>query len=385
MRHSLIACSLLLGGCWLSDDEIVDRYDPGAVEPDTSVNSVMTTDVMSVEPDFGTNAGEQLVVIEVDVVGDDLTVIFGGESAEIISIDGTSLTVRTPSAIEGAADVVVSSGGGSATLEDGYWFWEDATGAYGTIGDVTYYEYQGDLARLGYVDSTLVDIRVVNGSVDDFSAQYSAENDACQLGARENTTAQLDLQTPDIQLQTGGGQAHSVLYDAESTGYAGELPEGAATNGIIYKMLPFDGAGAFPAFGIDPIADLAGAFAVDVPNFSQARLFSDSVGEDVGRDSFNVEWSQPDAADYVIIELVRWGPNASNTEWEIAETASCVAEDDGRFRIPGSVWTQWSLGAPLDVYVSRVRTTETVLPHNNAINGVVGRSLVGGTVWQALF
>ena len=278
MRHTLLGCSLLLSGCWLSDDEIVDRYDPGAVEPDTSVSDVPTTDVLSVEPDFGTNSGEQLVVIEVDAVGEDLTVTFGGEFAEVVSIDGASLTVRTPRGAEGATDVVVSSGGGSATLEDGYWYWEDAAGTFGTLGDVTFYDYRGDLARLGYVDSTLVDIRVVEGSFDDFSAGYSRTLDACQLGGNPNNTPLLDLQSPDIQLRTANGEARSVAYDAESGNYSGELSAGGPTNGVVYDMLPFQGTGLFPSFGIEPIADLAGSFVVEQPDFNAVRLFTESIG-----------------------------------------------------------------------------------------------------------
>ncbi|MFT6160209.1 MAG: hypothetical protein ACJA00_002802 [Myxococcota bacterium] len=363
----------------------MDRYEPGIVDSGTDVSGVMTTVVVSIEPSFGTNAGEQLVVIDVDAVGDDLTVMIGGEAAEVVSTDGTAVTVRTPRAEDGAADVVVSSGGGSGTLDDGYWFWEDAAGAFGTIGEVTYYDYTGDLERLGYLDGTTADIRIVQGSFEDFAVHYSPAVDMCQLGVHGNNTVELNLQAPDIQLQSEGSQAFSVVYDSEAGAYTGELSADASTPGVVYGMLPFQGAAPFPAFGIDPIADLAGVFTVDLPDLNEQRAFSESIGANVGMSSFFVEWSRPDAADYVIIELIRWGPNANNTEWEVAEAASCVVEDDGTFRIPPGVWTAWDLGAPVDVYVSRVRTTETLLTHNNGVNGVVGRSLVGGTVWQAIF
>lgn len=391
MRHTLIGCTLCLSACWLSDAEILDRYDPGSVDPDTSVSDVMTEAVLSVEPDFGTNAGEQTVVIEVDVLGANPEVTFGGEVAELVSTEGTTLTVRTPRGAEGATDVAVSSGGGVGTLEDGYWYWSDDAGAFGTIGAVTYYDYTGDLERLGameeydYEDETTVDIRFVSGAFDDYAAGFSTSIDTCRLGARSMDMTELDLQSPDIQLQAPGGSARSIVYDSEASAYKSVLPASSSSAGATYDMLPFQGTGAFPAFGIDRMADLPGPFTVLAPDFEEPRPFSNDLGESVESGTFYVEWSRPDDADYVILELERWGPNASNTRWEVREVALCVVADDGEFHVPSTLWTGWYPSAPIDVYVSRVRTSESVLPHNNSVNGVVGRSLVAGTVWQGFF
>jgi hypothetical protein len=370
----------LLSGCWLSNAEITNKWEDPDTEPDTDPQGI-TTEIRSIEPTFGTDAGGVRVAIEVDSVGPDPEVRFGAAVATIVSIQDGVIEVDTPRGTEGPVDVTVSSGGGSATAEDGFWLWEDGQGEYGTVGALFWTDYVGDLARLGYVDAGTAWFQLVRPTEDGYDAIYGTGLDRCTITDLEPDHEPYDLQAMDVQLQGSGAGTFSLPYDPEGDWYVSELGQSAFVSGVEYRLLPPDGDAPWPAFGIDPIATTPGAFTVSAPDFEVVRL-DGSRGQGVTR-SFTLAWSTQQTGDYLTVTLVRWGPAGTFDPDPVAlEQARCLLEDDGSFTVPSNLFSGWSAFYPIDLYIGRTLETGTQLPHNRADNGVVGQYRVAGTVWQ---
>ena len=91
-------------------------------EPDVGLADIV--------PAHGTTAGGQQVTIN----GEGLELVdrvsFGGTDATILLTADTAVIVETPAATAGAVDVVVYDRGTESTYEDGFTYFDDATGLY---------------------------------------------------------------------------------------------------------------------------------------------------------------------------------------------------------------------------------------------------------------
>jgi hypothetical protein len=77
--------------------------------------------ITSISPASGPLVGGQTVTISgTNLAGASVT--FGGAAATIVANSGTSITITTPAGTAGAANVVVTTAGGTATLTSGYTF-----------------------------------------------------------------------------------------------------------------------------------------------------------------------------------------------------------------------------------------------------------------------
>lgn len=380
-RLSALLPLLLLSGCWLTDPEIVSKYDDEDPDSDTEViDPTATNRVVSVNPVSGTTSGGVFVTVVVDAVGSDPVVTVGGSAARIDSIEGNELIIELPSGDEGAVDVTVTSGGGSGTAVDGFFYWEDGEGKLGTAGEISWTHYTGELSALGYLDEGLVEFQVVRPTSDGFDAQYTDVRDRCTLSSADTDWRPYALDAMGARITSASGGERLTGYDMGTDTFTMDATD-FLVPGATYSLAPLETNSEYPGFGIDDFVTLPALFTLDEPSTTTVNIAGDQ-GEYVGR-TFDLEWSGPFDGAYIIVVLHRW--ETVGFDYQLVESARCVLHDDGSFRFPGnSLWTGYSIGAPLDIYISRVYHNPVVLPHNRSKNGVVGRYIIGGTLWQGL-
>jgi len=387
MRNLLIVTALApLAGCWLTNAEISQKWDDSDTDTDTNIDQVTpTTEIVSVTPAFGTDAGGTRVTITVDGIGPDLTVTFDGADATVISADGHTIVVETPPGVEGAATVVVASGGSDATATDAYWYWQDGQGRYGTVGAITWTDYVGDLARLGYVDGGVAWFNVIEPTTDGYGTFYGPGLDRCVRGTPTPNHVPYDLASLDVQLDTNADVSGplSLPYVSSEDAYITSLFAEDYTADADYQLLPFDDVAPFPAFGIDPVAHTPIGLVLLEPNLETVQ-FAGVLGDLVGR-GFNLRWSVATRGTYLTLRLVRFGPDPFGLGSTPVEEVRCLLQDDGAFSLPSDLFLGWDYFSPLNLTLGRVITTETVLPTNRSRNGVVGQYRIAGTVWQGTF
>ena len=391
--HRSALFALLLSGCWLSNSEILDRYDTDAdttnVDGDTGQGTDVvvdgsTTVVLALDPAFGTDAGGLTTVITVDEVGPDAVVRIGGQEASIVGTTTTTLTVVTPPGTTGGAVVQVSSGGETGSLTDGYWYWADGDGEYGTLGGVFYLDYTGDLTRLGYIDRGSAAFQLVEPTSDGMAANYGGAMDQCVSAATGGDRTALDLHDWSLNYRNDSGGIVPLTYEDEEDAYTAELGEVYVGANRVYDLVLPTGTAPFPAFEIVGAVRTPPTFVVSTPDFTQEHLLDPGLGADVNMD-LTLAWTGTGAGDYMLVDLIRWEYNLVSNSYVIAERVRCQVMDDGFFTVPAATWDSWSIGAPIDIYLARVETSEFELPHNRSTNGLVGRYRVGGTAWQSIF
>ena len=375
---------LMLCGCWLSDAEITERYE-GAVDPDSDVDpSAVTTEIVSVEPGFGTDAGGTEVVLTVDAASSDPVVRVGGAEATVVSTTPTTIVIQTPAGTPGEAAIVVASPDGDVPSDTDFWYWEDGEGQFGTVGWISYSEYTGDLAMLGYVDDAEAVFQFVEPTSEGTAAIWGTELDTCGTQSTDLDHRAIDWGAQDIQLRTPESSPLSLGYDAELEQYERTMELEEWEPDASFDLLLPQGTAPFPYFDYPNIVATPPPFIVIAPDFEQERLFSERLGADVVRD-FELVWGGGSTGDYITVTVVRWGLDGTGLQWEVKERVRCLLNDDGRYTFAANTWAGWDPGSPIDIYVGRSRVVGGILPHNRATNDVAGRYVVGGTAWQSLF
>lgn len=99
----------------LGPDQVPD------VDPNNCPAAVPAPTVRTISPDVGKLAGGDRITITGTNFTDPITVTIGGKPATGVQLtNDTTVSVLTPSGTAGAADVVVSTEGGTATVSDGF-------------------------------------------------------------------------------------------------------------------------------------------------------------------------------------------------------------------------------------------------------------------------
>ncbi|GAA1238964.1 IPT/TIG domain-containing protein [Pseudonocardia alaniniphila] len=93
---------------------------PGGSTNGLSYEYVVAPTVATIDPDSGPTAGGTGVTITGTGLTTTSSVTFGGTPASFVVISPTEVSATTPAGAAGAVDVVVTTTGGSATLEDGF-------------------------------------------------------------------------------------------------------------------------------------------------------------------------------------------------------------------------------------------------------------------------
>ncbi|WP_433289054.1 IPT/TIG domain-containing protein [Pseudonocardia sp. CA-142604] len=93
---------------------------PGGSTNGLSYEYVVAPTVTAIDPVSGPTAGGTGVTITGTGLTTTNSVTFGGTPASFVVISATEVSATTPAGAAGAVDVVVTTTGGSATLEDGF-------------------------------------------------------------------------------------------------------------------------------------------------------------------------------------------------------------------------------------------------------------------------
>jgi hypothetical protein len=368
---SLVSAAVLVGGCWVTEREILlaignghDTAEPGPV------------DIIAVEPDYGTAAGGTEVTIEASPVGNGVRVQFGGSEAAVLDVQGDSVLVRTPSGTVGLANVDMQWGAKTGTLEEGFRYWPDGTGSYGALGSVAWYDIVGTLDDLpGWDDFGFAWVNFIQPSPYGYDAVYGAALDTCASGwgypgvvEEQSGASQIRLSRTDGSLQ--------LAWDPSDGRFETEVAEeGGGTNafaqGETWDLEEMDGAQPWPPISVAGMLETPRAFTVSTPALAAGTPPS------VFQYSFDIEWSVANPADFMVIRLDLWQSDFSAIE----EQVRCLARDDGSFTVPSAVWQTLALEIrSLDVHLGRVSASEATLPHDASTSGVAGVYWVVGEV-----
>jgi hypothetical protein len=92
-------------------------------------------------PPWGSDAGGSLVELAGAWLDDVTLVLFGGEEATVVSIEGDRLVLETPAHDAGPVDVVVETTGGTTTLTEAFTYYPDQSGLARGFARPTVFRY----------------------------------------------------------------------------------------------------------------------------------------------------------------------------------------------------------------------------------------------------
>ena len=367
-----------LAGCWLSNDEVIAKYNspfPGedtdiSVSPDPSEDTDGSDELPSlvlqkVSPVGGTTIGNNEVVLTVAGLVGTPVVTFGESLGTIRSIDGNQVHVGAPpSAQEGWVSVEVRDQGRNSRLEQGYRYWPDGEGQVGAIGEVAYYAYAGDYWEGTPVNDGDASVRFMRPGNYSPRQIHGSSLDHCQSGYEEPYLSGL-YHTGAASLTLTADAGPSITLQPNEDEYLGDFLEDSWSPGDDWTITMPEGLG-WPELDIPAFLVTPAAFKLTSPPIDGA------VVAEIAKNAFDLAWTGPYSGDYVVAQLFRFNGD------EVEETVSCVIQDDGSFRVPQYVWSNWSAGSQITVVVGRAVLTEARLPVNRSNVGVAGVSYVVG-------
>jgi len=365
-RLLIAALGPTLASCWLSDVEVrekIDSFDPPVIQ-DTEVLDVI--ELISVEPNVGTAAGDSEITITADPLDSGIQVLFGGKAAEVIEFNDGSVTVLTPAAENtGYVDIDVRTTTGEGTTANGFYYWPDGTGKIGAIGAMHWDDYQLDISH--YLDNGTLWFAFVEPTSITYDKLFSnGPLDTCVNG----------YQPPlhDIPvIETDGGSA-SFTSGAETISINYLVTEETFTRTLDGRHQWIDNASytleipedpPFPSLHLTNFAKMPDPLTLSGPTEAQ-------VGGVLPEGEFDITWDTLGTGDYVIIIADRQAIQSDSLVYQ--ERVNCIVADDGLFRMNTDSWEAWNLyeGERLQLQVGRVREVDTLLPHNNSRSGMAG-------------
>ena len=329
--------------------------------PDDGEDDGEPIEITTISPQHGTNLGGTLVSIKGGPFHSGSVVKIDGSSVPIAANLGDEIRIETQS-IEGegwASLSVTEPDGSSAEVENGFHFWQDGTGLTGATG---YYQW---VEPVGEYWSSGVPPEGWGGSMVHFIVPtafhwwnwYTDTMDTCHDSETVSYDGEIlvyDLGESAIALKNEIG-GHTVLnYDAAALGFSkDELTRSDFKLNQSYELQPFEEPDS-PAGSIAGFIETTSSFDVTAPNIDS------SIVPYISR-SQTVSWSTS-GADAVWIEFAL----LNSTATAIQQSVICIASDDGSFTIPASAWTSWPTDRQVNVTVSKVVESGTVMPHNNS-------------------
>ncbi|MAA78926.1 MAG: hypothetical protein CL916_06670 [Deltaproteobacteria bacterium] len=337
--------------------------------------------ISNITPQFGSTSGGTEVTISGGPFDASAYVDFGGYPAQVISNNGISLVVQTPSFPgEGTSDITINTNDGSQTAFSAFQFFADGTGQTGGIGSVYYITSTGD-----YWGSTTVELSGANMTFVSPTQFQWWEFNTTSMDTCSNSSYQYpgvftvyDFGQSSISLSGNAGNM-SLLWDTSTNLFATENITSSLSNNTTYSLNAMSGGMA--GFSVSNIMRSSQSSIVYTPAISGSTVPSISQYQ-----SFS--WS-PSGADWIHIRLARLDPISLN----YSEEVNCIVLDDGSFIIDGSQWGSWPtttydssgnlVGVQIDVYFTRVIEQISILPHNNSYARIAGEyTLVGGAFAQ---
>ncbi len=349
-------------------------------DADTDTDVVATGDVpiTGIDPPWGSNLGGSLVTVAGGPFTGDARVYFNGvESPFLAAVSAESIvaTVPTTGAV-GPVDVRVDSGGLSGTVPGGFEYWEDASGNYGMYGELGWYVTRGE-----YWDPAppppffFGNAYFAEPSPDPYwKVYYSTSMDSCATN-HPDTSVRLDVGATTLDF-TSGTDTITLLQDVDDPLWFAAGSDTVATADVTlggtYALDPI--GGGWPQFTLVNAATIPS----NDPDLTTPVIDGAAAPAQL-EDSFNLVWGTPYDADYVLIDLLRTRPDVPG----FIERVSCVAMDDGAFKIPSGSFSSWDPGKGDTIYVYIGRAVEAggTLPYNNAKSGVVGVNWELGVVF----
>ena len=384
----LIIASLLVlpaGGClgldyFLEDTAIpndtdidvdIDTDTDADVDSDTDTDTdpqTGTIEIDSVEPNYGSNGGGTIVEIRGGPFNQSTQVKLGNATTTVLQVNPNVIRVETPvSSQEGTVDVSITNENATGSVKNGFTYWPDATGMGGAYGEIRWIRWLGQYwnggppESTGYAWWTLVDPTSQHfyhwayaPSDDTCSRDYFYQGSISNFNLGLNSTP-ISVNGRSISLTDSTG---SQIFDAELTS-SDFVANGTYELDEIYPT-------TFPSFGVSGFANPPGNLVVSNP------YMDGSTPPTVGR-SFAITWSGSNA-DRIVILIDRMDAN-----YNVIETVSCVAINDGSFNIPSSAFSGWQSGGIVMIFVGALNEGGGGrFPFNNSESWVSGTNFVAG-------
>ena len=324
-------------------------------------------EISSIAPDYGTTAGGDLVTITGAEFDASAEVLFNGSAGNLITVSDTEMTVRTPAAAEGLANITVTTDAGSRTLNSAFTYWQDGTGLFGITGIAYWFDYVGNYwsdpqpVDYGYADFAFL----VPETYPSGYEVYTPSLNTCRSNYT-TTTVDLYAYTPGVSsadVTAPSGSAISLPTDSDGYLFTADLNASQFQTGN-YGLKEMVSA-SWPSFTLSNLYRTPSAFSITAPNLNSIST--------VNRNSLQIRWTPAGTADYVSILIDN--VNASNT---VVETITCAVSDTGSFTVPSSVWTQWTSNHTLYFMIGSWKQSTGTIPFNNSNMDTYGAYLVYG-------
>ena len=379
MVRGLLVLGLVgLAGCWVGSEQVARKVRDVDVDTDSDSDSDSDSDpgpleIRGIDPEYGVDSGGTVVTIDAGVLlTDDVEVTFGGVPATIRTAEVDRVIVEAPAVgLEGAVDVVVSSGERSERLTGGFFYWADGSDRAGLIGTVSNYDFDRP-----YLSDDPQQRRAVLYYVDPIEFEwwhlYAGQLDACVRDYRRDG-AQIDILQPGLDsLVLDNGLERVVLGpDADGESYGTDLQTGWFANGQRFELSHGAGDPGWPEITIDAVADMPDAgFRVTSPSIDSSYLAIRDGG-------FDLRWSGGTSGDVILVSINRY-----NFLGDLQDEVTCALVDDGAHFVPDSVWSGWSFTGTLTFMVGRAQSSPAKLPWNHADTRVVGIQWFYGEGYQ---
>ena len=358
------------GGC----DGTTDGSDTGANGTDTPEDLALS----SVTPPYGHSSGGYTIVLDGEGFSEDTTVRIGGDAAEVLSLSERRIEVAVPARDPGPSDVRVARQDGQTTrLEDAFEYFQDAGGAVQLFVDLNREEASVD----GYTERTYGAARWVEDTDLTGWASYGptglnfdeeTEHGGCNGGFDDFPLSVVDGDYPDIYF-SGSGLSFSFQDNGRGKFDLEDFNWGPETNPVPVSALDLE-TYSFTEQVILSLEDAlltpnqvvfleeedcTGCPSQD-PTTSSNEFPGDFVVKTVGSPTGE------HSSNKLLIRANILSPEGESTIGRVA----CVAKDDGHFRVDKDAWDlggSWIEDAEAFVWIGRMQTTDTVLPHTNGI------------------
>lgn len=341
-------------------------------------------DISSIDPDYGTNAGGTIVVLEGGPFPDNPTVTVANETGVVLEATTDRITFETPAADkeDWVAIKVEGADGTSARSNKSFQYWADGDGQVGLWGELWRLDYLGTYwvgagggtgpynppplagAAMVFLEPAAIRYQDVwsagmNQCAVDYNPVLNASSINTGLGSVTITSG-----SSSVNL----GPSVDLLDYFEATPNASTWAEGGT-----WTLESDPSSDNWPGFELPSLATFPSKPTVTLP-----AMNSGTIPTGVRNTVFS--WSTDGGTgDYVVMWLARSEDGGAN----IAEVMTCVATDDGSFTLDGTMWSGWdTLDGVVLAQVGRVNISGNRLPHNDSDNEIAAVSWVYGAYWN---
>jgi len=350
------------------DDDDDDDDDDTQIDTDTGLQidtslQAGNISIDSVEPSFGSNVGGDTVVITGGPFDESASVYLGSDKADIDMVLVDEITITTPSSTEtGTVDVTVVTSDDSGVMSNGFSFLSDGTGLTGLLGEFSWYRYAGGYwspdvdygeAWLTFLDPTTIEPWEI----------YGTALDTCSTSTPSIDANVLDFGGTEVVLSSSSGSDVTLPWIAANGMYinASNLTSSEYSTDTSYDLSSVTGAEslnlATPGFLQTP----------SVFNLVQP-VIDGNTPNNIKKDNINLQWDGT-AGDAMV--FIMYTEDSNNN---IQDFITCVAEDDGSFLVDSSYWSTGDWGATLTFFIQagRMVVQSATLPYNGSETKMAG-------------